>query len=220
MRVDLRLYALVDPERAGPWPLADLARRVAAGGATLAQLRDKHAGTRAMVDEARAIKAALAASRVPLIINDRVDVALAAGAAGVHVGQDDMDPADARRLLGPDAIIGLSIKTLAQARAAPIEYLDYVAIGGVFATSSKDNPDPPIGLDGLKSIAQAIRARSPALPIGAIAGIDAIKAGDVIAAGADGIAVISALSLAPDPEQAAKGLRGIVDRALAQRGGA
>jgi thiamine-phosphate pyrophosphorylase len=173
-----------------------------------------------MVDEARAIKAALAASRVPLIINDRVDVALAAGAAGVHVGQDDMDPADARRLLGPDAIIGLSIKTLAQARAAPIEYLDYVAIGGVFATSSKDNPDPPIGLDGLKSIAQAIRARSPALPIGAIAGIDAIKAGDVIAAGADGIAVISALSLAPDPEQAAKGLRGIVDRALAQRGGA
>jgi thiamine-phosphate pyrophosphorylase len=220
MRVDLRLYALVDQERAGPWPLADLARRVAAGGATLVQLRDKHAATRAMVDEARAIKAALAASRVPLIINDRVDVALAAGAAGVHVGQDDMDPADARRLLGPDAIIGLSIKTLAQAGAAPIEYLDYVAIGGVFATSSKDNPDPPIGLDGLKAIVAAIRARAPTLPIGAIAGIDATNTADVIGADADGVAVISALSLAPDPEQAGEMLRGIVDRALAQRGGA
>jgi thiamine-phosphate pyrophosphorylase len=131
-----------------------------------------------------------------------------------------MDPADARRVLGPDAIIGLSIKTLAEVRAAPIEYLDYVAVGGVFATSSKDNPDPPIGLHRLKAIAAAIRARAPALPIGAIAGIDAANAADVIGAGADGVAVISALSLAPDPEQAAEMLRGIVDRALAQRGGA
>jgi thiamine-phosphate pyrophosphorylase len=218
MRVDLRLYALIDPERAGGRPLGDLARRVAEGGATLVQLRDKQATTRVMVEEARAIKAALASSRVPLIVNDRVDVALAAGADGVHVGQDDMDAADARRLLGADAIIGLSIKTLAQARAAPIEHLDYVAIGGVFATSSKDNPDPPIGLDGLKSIAAAIRARAPRLPVGAIAGIEEANAGGVIAAGADGIAVISALSLAPDPAQAAKGLRAIVDRALAQRG--
>jgi thiamine-phosphate pyrophosphorylase len=218
MRVDLRLYALVDPERAGGRPLADLARLVAEGGATLIQLRDKQADTRAMVEEARAVKEALAASRAPLIINDRVDVALAAGADGVHVGQDDMDAADARRLLGPDAIIGLSIKTLAQARAAPTEHLDYVAIGGVFATSSKDNPDPPIGLDGLTSIAAAIRARAPDLPIGAIAGIDETNAGAVVAAGADGIAVISALSLAPDPAQAAKALRAIVDRALAERG--
>jgi thiamine-phosphate pyrophosphorylase len=216
MRVDLRLYALVDPERAD-WPLADLARRVAEGGATLVQLRDKHADARALVEKARAIKAALAPSRVPFIINDRVDVALAAGADGVHVGQDDMDAADARRLLGPDAIIGLSVKTLAQAEAAPLEHLDYVAIGGVFATSSKDNPDPPIGLDGLKSIAAVIRGRVPGFPICAIAGIDEVNAADVIRAGADGIAVISALSLAPDPRQAAKVLRAIVDRALTER---
>jgi thiamine-phosphate pyrophosphorylase len=218
MRVDLRLYALVDPERAAGRPLADLARLLAEGGATLIQLRDKGADTRAMVDAARAIKAALADSRVPLIINDRVDVALAAGADGVHVGQEDMHPADARRLLGPEAIIGLSVKTLAQAAAAPLEHLDYVAIGGVFATASKDNPDPPIGLDGLKSIAAAVRARNPKFSIGAIAGIDDTNAADVVRAGADGVAVISALSLAHNPRQAAKAMRVVVDRALARRG--
>jgi thiamine-phosphate pyrophosphorylase len=220
MRIDLRLYALIDPERSAGWPLVELAQRVAAGGATLIQLRDKYGSTRAVVEEARAIKAALAASRVPLIVNDRVDVALAAGADGVHVGQDDMDPVDARRLLGPNAIIGLSVKTLAQARAAPVEHLSYVAIGGVFATSSKDNPDPPIGLDGLTAIVSAMRARAPGLAIGAIAGIEETNASGVIAAGADGIAVISALSFAPDPAQAAKALLGIVDAALAKRGAA
>jgi thiamine-phosphate pyrophosphorylase len=219
MRVDLRLYALVDPERAGGRDLAELARLLADGGATLIQLRDKQGTTRTMIEQARAIKAALASSRVPLVINDRVDVALAADADGVHVGQDDMDPADAHRLLGPGAIIGLSVKTLAQARAAPVEQLDYVAIGGVFATASKDNPDPPIGRDGLASIAAAIRARTTAFPIVAIAGIDGSNAADVIAAAADGIAVISALSLAPDPAQAAENLRGVVDEALSKRAG-
>jgi thiamine-phosphate pyrophosphorylase len=217
MTVNLRLYALVDPERAGGRDLAALARLLAEGGATLIQLRDKQATTRAMIAEARAIKAALAPFRVPLIVNDRVDVALAAGADGVHIGQEDMDAADARRLLGPGAIIGLSIKTLAQACAALLDRLNYVAIGGVFATSSKDNPDPPIGRDGLASIAAAIRARAPDFPIVAIAGIDATNAADVIAAGPDGIAVISALSLAPDPAQAAKELRHVVDAALAKR---
>src|SRR5581483_4288168 len=126
MPVDLRLYALVDPERAAGRGLAELARLLAEGGATLIQLRDKRPDTRTVVQEARAIKAALAQSRVPFVINDRVDVALAVGADGVHVGQEDMHPADARRLLGPNAIIGLSVKTLAQAQTAPLEHLDYV----------------------------------------------------------------------------------------------
>ena len=117
MRVDLRLYALVDPERSVGRDLAVLARLVAQGGATLVQLRDKHSDTRVMVERARAIKAALPAN-VPLLINDRVDVALAAGAAGVHVGQDDMAPEDARRLLGREAIIGLSINRAGGGRAA------------------------------------------------------------------------------------------------------
>ena len=218
MAVDLRLYAVVDPERAGGRGLADLAGLISAG-ATLVQLRDKHGATRVMIEQARAIRAALAPARVPLLINDRVDVALAALADGVHIGQDDMAAADARRLLGPAAIIGLSLKTVAQAQAAPLEQLDYVAIGGVFVTQSKDNPDPPVGLAGLRAILAAVRARAPTMPVVAIAGIDAGNAADVIAAGADGIAVISALSLTPDPAAAARTLRGIVDAALARRGG-
>jgi thiamine-phosphate pyrophosphorylase len=223
--LDLRLYALVDPERANGRALDDLAQRVVAGGATLVQLRDKHGTTRRLVAEARAIKQAIGASSVPLLVNDRVDVALAAGADGVHVGQDDMAVADARRLLGDRAIIGLSVKTVAQAREAPVDLLDYVAIGGVFATTSKDNPDPPVGTDGLRAIAAAVRARAAKLPtaklpIAAIAGIDRRNAGDVIAAGADGVAVISALSMTADPTEAARDLRAIVDRALATRAGA
>jgi thiamine-phosphate pyrophosphorylase len=218
MRVDLRLYALVDPERAGGRDLAVLARLLAQGGATLVQLRDKHSDTRVMVARARAIKAALVPLDVPLLINDRVDVALASGADGVHVGQDDMAVEDARRLLGADAIIGLSVKTVAQAEAAPLDLLDYAGIGGVFATSSKDNPSPPIGPVGLARIVAVFRARAPEFPLCGIAGIDASNAGDAIAAGADGVAVISALSLKGDPQAAAHDLRAVVDRALAQRG--
>jgi thiamine-phosphate pyrophosphorylase len=217
MSADLRLYALVDPERAGGRDLAELALMLARGGATLVQLRDKFGSTQAMVETARSIRSRLAPLGVPLLINDRADVAFAAGADGVHLGQDDMAAADARRLLGPQAVIGLSIKTLAQATQAPIEHLDYVCIGGVFATTSKDNPDPPIGLAGLRSIFSVMRERDPDLPIGAIAGIDATNADAVIAAGADGVAVISALSLAGDPQTAARDLRAIVEAALAKR---
>ena len=170
-----------------------------------------------MIEAARAIKSA---ANVPLIVNDRADVALAAGADGLHVGWDDMAVEDARRLLGGKAIIGLSIKTMQQAQTAPLHLLDYVCIGGVFATSSKDNPDPPIGIAGFTTLAAAIRARAPKLPVGAIAGIDAHNAAPLIDAGADGVAVISALSLAPDPQAAARTLRGIVDAAIDKRSAA
>jgi thiamine-phosphate pyrophosphorylase len=216
-KVDLRLYALVDPDRAGGHTLPELSWLLAAGGATLVQLRDKHGDTRTMVEEARAIRENLAPMRVPLLINDRVDVALAANADGVHVGQSDMAVADARRLLGPGAIIGLSIKTPAQAEAAPVELLDYAAIGGVYATTSKDNPDPPIGVDGLARIAAIFRRRRPDLPICAIAGIDATNAAATVKAGADGVAIISALSLAESPPDAARELRAVIDAALAER---
>ncbi|TMJ04745.1 MAG: thiamine phosphate synthase [Alphaproteobacteria bacterium] len=215
--IDLRLNAIVDPERANGRPLAELARMVVAGGATLIQLRDKYGATRRMIDAARAIHEALAGTGVPLVVNDRVDVALAAQADGVHVGQDDMRVEDARRLLGREAIIGLSIKSVAQANAAPLELLDYVGVGGVYATTSKDNPDPPIGVEGLREIVGALHARRRALPICAIAGIDAANAAPVIAAGADGVAVISALSMSSDPQAAARQLRHVVDAALATR---
>ena len=217
MKVDVRLNAIVDPERANGRPLVDLTRMVVAGGATLIQLRDKHGATRQMIEQARAIKAALAGSGVALVVNDRVDVAQIAGADGVHVGQEDMRVEDARWLLGPNAIIGLSIKTVALANAAPLEHLDYVGVGGVYATASKDNPDKPIGVDGLREIVAAFRARRHSLPICGIAGIEAGNAAAVIEAGADGVAVISALSMKSDPEAAARELRGVVDAALKAR---
>ncbi len=220
MKIDLRLYALLDPRRANGRDLPSLARLVADGGATLVQLRDKTGSTRQLIEEARAIGAALAGTTIPLLINDRVDVALAAEADGVHIGWDDIGAADARLLLGRTAIIGLSVKTLQQAAAAPLEHLDYVCIGGVYETLSKDNPDPPIGAEGLRTIAAAIRKRAPRMPIGAIAGIDQSNVPVTIAAGTDGVAVISALSMAADPKAAARNMRAAVDAALSKRGAA
>src|SRR3981081_2819655 len=158
---DLRVYALVDPQHAGCHALADLARLVAHGGTTLVQLRDKRSETRRMVEHARAIKAALAPFNIPLLVNDRVDVALACDADGVHVGQGDMAVDDARRLLGRNAVIGLSIKTTAQAEAAPLDILDYVGVGGVFATTSKDNTSAPIGTARLAALRAVPRPGHP-----------------------------------------------------------
>jgi thiamine-phosphate pyrophosphorylase len=218
MLLDLRLNAIVDPERAGGYQLADLAARCVRGGATLVQLRDKCSETRMLIEEARAIKQALAPFAVPFVVNDRVDVAMAAGADGVHLGQDDMAVEDARRLLGSNAIIGLSIKLVEEAEAARLDLVDYVGSGGVYATSSKQQKSAPIGPTGLARIIAVLRRRAPALPVCGIAGIDAGNAAEVIAAGADGVAVISALSLVPSPETAAHRLREIVDAVLAKRG--
>ncbi len=215
--LDLRLNAIVDPERAGGHDLVDLARLTAQGGATLVQLRDKRSDTRPMIEAARAIKAALIPLGVPLVVNDRVDVALAAHADGVHVGPDDMTPEDARALLGADAIIGVSIKSVAAAEAVPIGLVDYAGVGGVYATLSKAQDNPPIGPEGLARVAAVLRRRVPKFPVVGIAGIDADNAAAVITAGADGVAIISALSLARDPAAAARALREAVDGMLAKR---
>ncbi len=169
MRLDLRLNAIVDPERAGGHQLAELAARCARGGATLVQLRDKRSDTRVLVEEAQAIKAALAPLAVPFVVNDRIDVAMAAGAAGVHLGQDDMRVEDARRLLGSNAIIGLSIKSVEEAETAPLDLVDYIGSGGVYATSSKQQKMrrsvPPAWPESLPCCAAARRiCRSAASP--------------------------------------------------------
>jgi thiamine-phosphate pyrophosphorylase len=213
-QLDLRLYAIVDPENAGGHDLVDLARAVAAGGATVVQLRDKVNDTAQMVEEVRALKAVLAPFGVPLIVNDRVDVALAAEADGVHVGQEDMAVEEARRMLGPAPFIGLSIRTVEQAAAAPLALLDYVGIGGVYGTTSKTSGKSPIGVDGLHRVIQVLRARIGNFPTCGIAGITAANAEPVIAAGADGVSVISALSHRSDPQAAARELRAVVDAAL------
>jgi thiamine-phosphate pyrophosphorylase len=214
--LDLRVYAILDPEHVGARTMPELARMVTAGGATLVQLRDKKSETGAMVALARAVKSALPPA-VPLIINDRIDIAIEAGADGVHLGQDDTGIAEARRLLGPIPFIGLTVQTVAQARTAPLADIDYIGIGGVFATNSKLNPRPPIGIAGLGEIVGVLRYRIGNFPTCAIAGITAANAGAAIAAGADGVAVISALSGAPDPRAAAHELRQVVDAALSAR---
>jgi thiamine-phosphate pyrophosphorylase len=216
--VDLRLYGIIDPERTAGRDPVELVRQAVSGGATLIQYRDKHGEGRHLVELARALKAALEGTGVPLLINDRVDIALAAGADGVHLGQDDMHPNDARELLGPRAIIGLTLKMPEQADILASMPVDYGCIGGVFATVSKNNPAPPIGLDGLHRVLSRARLAFRG-PIGAIAGIDASNAQAVIAAGADGVAVISALFMAADPQAEARRLRGIVDETLMLQGG-
>jgi thiamine-phosphate pyrophosphorylase len=145
-------------------------------------------------------------------------VALAADADGVHLGPEDMAVEDARRLLGSGAIIGLSVKSVAEAETAPVDLINYVGSGGVYVTLSKHQKNAPIGLAGLARIIAALHRRAPDLPVCGIAGIDARNAAEVISAGADGIAVISALSLVPDPQAASRALRDIVDAMLAKRG--
>jgi thiamine-phosphate pyrophosphorylase len=218
MNVNLTLYVLVDPARAKGRPLGDVAAAAARGGATLMQLRDKSGVTRTLVEQATAIKRSLAGSGVPILVNDRVDVALAAGADGVHLGRDDLAPIVARRLLGPRAIIGATVRADADVAALAPGAIDYVCIGGVFATTSKDNPDPPIGVHGLAHLARLVRERMPGMPVGAIAGIDEGNAGEVMRAGADGVAVVSAVTAASDPEAAARRLRAVVDGAKPKRG--
>ncbi len=215
--VDHRLYGLVDDDNLAGMDLPALARLSALNGVTLIQYRAKSATTAAMIGTARAIHAALEGTGVPLLINDRIDVALAAGAEGVHVGEDDMHPDDARRLLGPKAIVGLTVASEADADKAAAAPVDYATIGGVFATTSKHNKRPPVGIEGFRALAARIRTSRPGLVVGAIAGIDETNAGPVVAAGAEGVAVISSLYKQPDVAAATRRLRAVVDEALAGR---
>lgn len=192
------VYAIVDPQIARGRSLADLARTTATAGATVIQYRAKDTPTRVMIEESRAILAALNDTGVPLLINDRVDVALAVGAAGVHIGRDDMHGTDARRLLGPAAIIGVTIKSERDFAAIDAAGATYACVGGVYATTHKHNADAPLGVDGYRRLRAHLKHLHPSLPVGAIAGITADNLAPLIAAGADGVAVIGALFDGPD----------------------
>ncbi len=205
---DPTLYLVTDPELARGRPLAAVVAAAVKGGVTLVQLRDKAAGGRALLEMARALKALLDPLGVPLIVNDRVDVAVAAGAAGCHVGQSDLPAAAARALLGPDAILGVSLDAVAQVHAVDPEIVDYVAHGPFAATATKPDAGGPVGAAGLA----AVRALTQ-LPLVAIGGIDALNAGDAVRAGADGIAVVSAIVAAADPETASRQLRRALEAA-------
>ncbi|MDQ7729330.1 thiamine phosphate synthase [Halomonas sp. SpR8] len=199
MPLDLSLYLVTDAALCGDAGLEQTVEAAVKGGVTIVQLRDKHASDEQMVAQAKRLKALLAGTGVPLIINDRLSVALESQADGLHVGQSDAAVQAARSLLGEQAIIGLSINTLAQLQVAPVKLLDYVGIGPVFATVSKQDHAQPIGFGGLASLVKACL-----LPSVAIGGLKAEHTSAVQRAGANGLAVISAICGQPDPYQAAR----------------
>lgn len=207
-RFDLSVYLITDRAFCGARGLIATVRQAIAGGATMVQLRDPVSKTRALIDEARALSALLKPAGIPFIVNDRVDIALAAGADGVHVGQSDMAPADARALIGPRKILGLSITGEADLDGADLDGVDYLGVGPIYPTLTKSDAAAPMAIGGLR----AIRARTK-LPIVAIGGLHAGNAGEAIEAGADGIAVVSAICAAPDAEAAAQELRDVVAEA-------
>ncbi len=205
---DLTLYLVVGAEVTLGRPLDEVVAAALRGGATLVQLREKTLGDAELIDVARALKSRLAPLGVPLIINDRVEVAKAAGAGGVHLGQDDLDAARARDILGPDGLIGVSAGTAEEAARIDTGRADYVGIGAVYATATKSDAGPAIGIAGLTALAATLAP----LPVVAIGGIGPREAAQVMACGAaHGIAVVSAICGAQDPEAAARSLRREID---------
>ena len=199
---DYSLYLVTDRALSLGRSTVEVVRAAIRGGVSCVQLREKGCSTREFMDEARLLKALLVGTGVPLFINDRLDVALAVGADGVHLGQNDLAIADARRLVGNRMIIGISAESVADAVRAEAEGADYIGASPVFTTPTKTDTAPPLGLDGLRAIRRAVR-----LPLVAIGGIDADNAAQVLRAGADGLAVVSAIVSAPCPRTAAAGLR-------------
>jgi thiamine-phosphate pyrophosphorylase len=205
---DYSLYLVTDRGLAGDRPLAEIVGEAVSGGVTCVQLREKLCGTREFIDQARQLKALLQPAGIPLIIHDRIDVALAVEADGIHLGQQDMAIADARLLAGPGMLIGISAESLEDAIRAERQGADYIGISPVFATMTKADAAPPLGLEGVRRIREAVM-----LPLVGIGGITEDNAGAVVAAGADGVAVVSAIIASRCPLAAATVLRGQVDQA-------
>ena len=199
MSLDLSLYLVTDPALCAERGLEATVMAAVRGGVSVVQLRDKHASDEEMIAQAIRLKALLDEYEVPLIINDRIEVALASGADGLHIGQSDGDPIEARRRLGDDVLIGLSVQTLEQLKAVDIERIDYLGLGPVYATATKPDHAAPLGIEGLTQL-----VRSSPLPTVAIGGISLTNAGDVMSSGTDGLAVVSALCSAEDPAAAAQ----------------
>jgi len=200
---DLSLYLVLDEGLCADTGMVETARAAVAGGAGVVQLRLKTATTAERIALGRALQQALAGTGAALIVNDDVEAAKALGADGVHVGQGDMPVAQVRDAIGPEMILGLSAESIQAAAAADPTLVDYLGVGPVFATSTKADHKPPIGFGGL---AQVIKA-SP-LPAVAIGGIKSNHANAVCAAGAKGMAVVSAICGQPDPEAAARSIAG------------
>lgn len=202
---ELDLYLVTDRDLSLDRPLRDIVEKAVKGGVTMVQLREKSASTREFIQEALEIKPLLRQYNIPLIINDRVDIALAIDADGVHLGQSDMHWKMARQLLGPDKIIGLSIEKAEQLEEANEADIDYIGISPVFTTPTKKELENELGLKGTSEI-----ARNSNHPSVAIGGINLTNVTDVLLTGTNGVSVVSAICSAEDPEAAAKELSKVI----------
>lgn len=197
-RAALRLYLITDPILCVDLGVVDTVRRAVAGGVTMVQLRDKTASTAERTALARALIVALAGTGVPVIVNDDLEAAVASGADGAHIGQSDGSPSEARARLGAERILGLSCETPQTVHAAQNAPVDYLGLGPVFATGTKADHEQPIGMAGLAALVAATH-----LPTVAIGGLNASHVGPVMATGADGLSVVSAICGQADPQRAA-----------------
>lgn len=204
---DLSLYLVLDSDLCQTHSMVETTRLAVAGGVTMVQLRDKAATTAGLVSTGQALMAVLRGTGVPLIVNDDLEAALAIDADGLHVGQDDLPVREARQRLGKGKILGLSVETETAARSVDASVVDYVGVSPVFATPTKPDHKPPVGIAGLIRIAAA----SP-VPAVAIGGLKAEHVAPILETGADGLAVVSAICGQPDPEAAARRLADAIRR--------
>ena len=211
--IDYSLYLVTDRSLSKGRSNREIVESAVAGGVTCVQLREKHCGTREFIHEALALRPLLRDHNIPLIINDRLDVALAVAADGVHLGQSDMPIAMARQIAGRSLLIGISAESADDALKAEQEGADYIGISPVFSTPTKIDTAPPLGLEGVSKICGLVD-----IPLVGIGGINLDNAASVIGAGADGVAVVSAFVPAEDPTDATSMLIKMVDQALSRKG--
>ena len=200
------LYAILDPDISSA-PLPVLAATLADAGVQLMQLRDKRGSAAGIYSQAKELQALLSPRGVRFIVNDRPDIAAMIGADGVHVGQEDLPPEEARRICGASRWVGVSTHNLEQLREANLTSVDYIAVGPIFPTGTKEKPDPVVGIEFLRAARQLTRK-----PLVAIGGITIESAADVFGAGADSVAIIRDLLAAPDPASRAKEYLAISER--------
>jgi thiamine-phosphate pyrophosphorylase len=212
--MDYALYLVTDADLSLGRTHVQVVEAAIRGGVTVVQYREKSACTRRMIEEARGLRQLCKAAGVPFIVNDRIDVALAVDADGVHIGQKDMPAPLARRLIGKRRILGVSAATVDQAQKAEEEDADYIGASPIFATPTKPDASAPLGVEGLRALARAV-----SIPVVAIGGINAENAGAIIQAGAAGVAVVSAIVAARDVEAAARALRDAVGAGSRSAGG-
>jgi len=206
--VDYSLYLVTDSALSCGRSLPDIVRAAVEGGVTCVQVREKDVPSREYIERLLSVRPLLRACGIPLFANDRVDIALAVEADGIHLGQTDMPLAMAKRIAAGRLLIGVSCEAPEDALEAQRGGADYVSVSPVFATPTKTDTAPALRIQGVRAIRSAVR-----LPVVAIGGINGTNAGDIIRAGADGICVVSAIVSAPDPRAAAASLRGIVEGA-------